>query len=401
MSKNPSTPATSETWSYIAGEKGRNRVRVFQQPERGPMIYVDYRADDGARVKRSLGHSDREKAKLEADDIAAKFGRQDARPSTTMTLSQLFDMYEREVTPTKSASTQAHDRRTFALFREAFGKHRRPETLNVRDWSSYITRRRSGEIAPASRKPERGKASPVRARIIEQDCKLLLAVLNWAERARDDHGGFLLERNPLRGLAVPKEEAPRRPVMTEDLFAVVRAKAAVMSTMAELFVCLLWFTGHRAASVRQLRWDDIDFVGRTVHWRADVDKVGYDHHNPLHSELVPTLERAHAVAELTGDVWLFPSTLDAKEPMTRDMAASLWRTIADAAGIQEGSRIGTHSFRRAFANRLRDVPLRELKDLGGWKTEQTVIGTYLQPDQDAQRSALERLTAGNRGGKSD
>ena len=84
--------------------------------------------------------------------------------------------------------------------------------------------------------------------------------------------------------------------------------------------------------------------------------------------------------------------------MTRDMAALLWRKIADAAGIQEGSRIGMHSFRRAFANRLRDVPLRELKDLGGWKTEQTVIGTYLQPDQEAQRNALERLTTG---GKSD
>jgi integrase len=77
--------------------------------------------------------------------------------------------------------------------------------------------------------------------------------------------------------------------------------------------------------------------------------------------------------------------------MTRDMAASLWRQIADAAGIAEGSRIGMHSFRRAFANRLRGVPLRELKDLGGWKTEQTVIGTYLQPDQDGQRAALNRL----------
>lgn len=45
--------------------------------------------------------------------------------------------------------------------------------------------------------------------------------------------------------------------------------------------------------------------------------------------------------------------------------------------------------------------LRELKDLGGWKTEQTVIGTYLQPDQDARRSALERLTTTARGGKSE
>jgi integrase len=65
--------------------------------------------------------------------------------------------------------------------------------------------------------------------------------------------------------------------------------------------------------------------------------------------------------------------------------------IADASGTAAGSGMGTHSFRRAFANRLRDVPMRELKDLGGWKTVKTVIGTYLQPDQDAQRAALERL----------
>ena len=85
---------------------------------------------------------------------------------------------------------------------------------------------------------------------------------------------YLLDKNPLEGLATPKEEAPRRPIMTAELFAVVRAKAAEMSATAELFVCLLWFTGHRGASVRQLRWDDIDLTAKTVHWRADVDKVG-------------------------------------------------------------------------------------------------------------------------------
>ncbi|HSQ30242.1 MAG TPA: hypothetical protein VLN49_10350, partial [Gemmatimonadaceae bacterium] len=72
-------------------------------------------------------------------------------------------------------------------------------------------------------------------------------------------------------------------------------------------------------------------------------------------------------------------------------------SVADAAGIKEGSGIGTHAFRRAFANRLRDVNLRDLKDLGGWKTSQTVVGTYQQPDQDAQRAALERLTGSKNG----
>jgi integrase len=300
---------------------------VFQ---RGPVIWIDYMTDED-RVRTSLGHNDPERAKQHADQIAAKFGREDSRPRPAVTLAGLLKIYEKEMTPTKAATTQSHDRRTFPLFLRAFGINRRPETLNVRDWQSYIGRRRSGEIAPPRRST--GEPRPVRARIIEQDCKLLLAVLNWAERARDDSGGYLLERNPLRGLAIPKEESPRRPVMAPDLFALVRAKAADLSTSAELFVSLLWFTGHRAASVRQLRWSDVN--------------------------------------------------LDAK----------FWRSIADAAGIEAGSGIDTHSFRRAFANRLRDVNLRDLKDLGGWKTKKTVVGTYLQPDEDAQRSALERLTA--------
>jgi integrase len=231
--------------------------------QRGGVIYLLYYAD-GKRVRQSLGHCDRDRAKREADEIAARFGRVEERPPTALTLSGLFDMYEREVTPRKGKSAQSRDRRTFPLFVEAFGARRRPDTLNVRDWSSYIARRRSGEIAPASQKERaKGKATPVRARVLEQDRKLLLAVLNWAERARDDRGAFILDKNPLKDIAVPKEAAPRRPMMTSEMFDVVRARAAEMSGTAELFVCLLWFTGHRGASVRQLRWDDVDLASKT------------------------------------------------------------------------------------------------------------------------------------------
>ena len=34
-----------------------------------------------------------------------------------------------------------------------------------------------------------------------------------------------------------------------------------------------------------------DLVAKTVRWRAEVDKIGYDHRNPLHGELIPLLER--------------------------------------------------------------------------------------------------------------
>jgi hypothetical protein len=34
-----------------------------------------------------------------------------------------------------------------------------------------------------------------------------------------------------------------------------------------------------------------------------------------------------------------------------------------------------------------------LKDLGGWKSERTVVSVYLRPDEQAQRTALARLAA--------
>src|SRR5690349_21625363 len=72
------------------------------------------------------------------------------------------------------------------------------------------------------------------------------------------------------------------------------------------------------------------------------------------------LARGKTIADETDDVWIFPSPRDADEPLTRHEAADFWRAVADAVGIKEGSRIGAHSFRRSFANRLRDVPLKEL-----------------------------------------
>jgi integrase len=315
-----------------------------------------------------------------------------------LTLRTLFDIYEREVTPTKgSESAREHDRRTLPLFLKAFGADRRPDTLNVRDWQGFIRARQSGELAPRPRHDKRGHVVrvPVRARVIEQNLKLLLAVLNWAERARGDGSGYLLERNPLRGLKVPKEESPRRPMFTAEQCAAVRDAATAHSPLAERFVMMAWYTGHRSGAIRQLRWSDVDLDAGTIRWRAEVDKVGYEHQNPLHPTLNAYLRRERVRASAIGDAWVFPHPYDATAPMSRNyVVKELWPVLREGAAIPTGQHYGWHSFRRAFANALRDVPLRDLKDLGGWKTEQTVIAVYLKPDEGAQRTALARLAGG-------
>lgn len=380
------TKKTKPAWSYLAGEKGRNRVRVYERAGYG--MWIDFRDEQGKRVRQPLGHSDRERAKLEADDVAAKFGRHEVAPSPVLSLGKLFEIYEREVTPQKSKTARAHDKRTLPLFLKAFGAKRRPATLNRRDWDSYIDRRRRGELAVDHR---HGKA--VRPRVLEQDCGLLNAVLNWATRAGDDAGGYLLERNPLSGLAVPREESPRRALLTRAQYDAVRAAAATISPRLELFVDLAWYTGHRSKSIRLLRWTDIDLDAGRIHWRGENDKIDYDHKNPLHPAAIAALRAERARTGVIGAAWVFPAprAKDAGKPWSEHAVVNLWKRIAVKANIPTSERYGWHSFRRAFANALRDVSLRDLKDLGGWKSTRTVVQVYQQPSEDAQRRGLEAL----------
>jgi integrase len=388
-------------WSYVTGKKGKNRIRVFAWPAKGNGIWIDYR-EQGKRIKKPLGHSDHDRALRQAEEVASRLSPDNARPAAgaVLTLQTLFDIYEREVTPQKkSGSAKGHDRRTFPLLLACFGGDRRPDCLNVRDWQSYIRRRRSGELAPKYKLDNIGKVifAPVRARVVEQDLKLLLAVLNWAERARGDGSGYLLDRNPLRGLKVPREESPRRPMFTPEQCSALHRAAQEHSPTAERFVMLARYTGHRSGAIRQLRWSDIDLNEGTIRWRAEVDKIGYEHRNPMHAELIAFLKRERSRTSAIGDAWVFPQDNDSSKPMSRECAVQdLWPALRLATGIPAGERYGWHSFRRAFANALRDVPLRELKDLGGWKTQATLVAVYLRPDEDAQRTALTKLAAGTR-----
>ena len=401
MQNRPAASREHAMWSYIAGEKGKNRIRVFAWPAKDNSLWIDYR-ENGKRIKKTLGHADQDRATRQADEIAARLSPQNARPAagSVLTLRTLFDIYEREVTPQKrSCSARGHDRRTLPMFVTCFGGDRRPDSLNVRDWQTFIRRRLSGELAPSYKRDAKGKVvlRPVRARIVEQDLKLLLAVLNWAERARDDGSGYLVDRNPLRGLKVPKEESPRRPMFTPEQCSALHRAAQGHSPTAQRFVLLAWYTGHRSAAIRQLRWSDIDLDAGTIRWRAEVDKIGYEHRNPMHADLTEFLRLARSRERAIGDAWVFPNPSDRSKPMSREQAVQhLWPALRDAAGIPRGERYGWHSFRRAFANALRDVPLRELKDLGGWKNQGTVVAVYLRPDESAQRQALTKLAAGTR-----
>jgi integrase len=123
-----------------------------------------------------------------------------------------------------------------------------------------------------------------------QSFKFLLSVLNWATLSGDGQGAPLLERNPLKGLSLPREENPRRPLVTDEQYSRLRRIAPQVDPNFELALVLAHETGHRIGAIRQLRWSDVDLKEKRILWRAENDKIGMEHTPPLSKEAVRMLE---------------------------------------------------------------------------------------------------------------
>jgi integrase len=118
----------------------------------------------------------------------------------------------------------------------------------------------------------------------------------------------------------------------------------------------------------------------------------------LTAEAVAMLSRVRTQQGAIGDAWVFPALRgDRTKAMSANAAMNLFKQLAAAAGIPAGERYGWHSLRRKFASELRHVSLKELTDLGGWKSPATVLTCYVQSDEHAQREALaDRRTPGKK-----
>lgn len=158
--------------------------------------------------------------------------------------------------------------------------------------------------------------------------------------------------------------------------------------MADLALLLVHETGHRIASVRQLRWDDIDEAASTVRWRGDADKMGYDHTTPLSDAALAALRQRHTLNH--GSEWVFPSPTDPTVPVSRHLVGSWWLELERRAGLPPEPARGWHALRRKFATELKGVPLRDLMALGGWRSPLTLTLCYTAADPATQRQALAR-----------
>jgi integrase len=372
--------SATETWSYKAGEKGRNRVRVYEDNRTGIILAEFY--EDEKRKRVSLGHRNRTKAKQLADNIAAAIGKaEETSPPVHVTLRELFDNYLSERTPDKkSEETRRHDRMCADMFLSFFGSESKAKTLSRLDWDRFVRERREGRVGPSGRK--------VSNRTIEYDLKWLRAVFNWATMVGDGNGGVLLERNPLTGLPLPKETSPRRPIMTQERYEAMLRVAEGIDWRFKLALVLANETGNRIGAIRQLRSSDIDLKRGLVHWRAETDKIGFARETPLTEAAIAALVEALEGRPVIGIAWVLPAPKDASKPCSKNLMKNWWKKAEALADVEHIPGLGWHGFRRKFGTELKNAPPRDVRELGGWKSFATPLQYYQQSDEESMREAL-------------
>ncbi len=374
--------------SYSAGEKGRNRVRVFPDPKTG-IHQIEWR-EHGKRRTKSLKHRDWDKAKAQADDFAANYVEPDpeaeAEPEP-LTLGQLFEMYLEEVTPTKSTGVQKFDRAAAKRLLQSLGSEALPSRLTRTEWDLFIRQRSSGKIT----------GHKVGPRTVARDLKFLHAVLNWATLSTDGDGGLLMDRNPLRGLPMPAERNPKRPMVSDAEYQALLDVADEIDPMLRTLFIVASETGHRIGAVRQLRWSDVDLRAKSIRWRAECDKLGHEHVTPLTEAARNALEARRRDAPGIGNSYVFGAPQDPSKPVSRHLVRDWWRKAEELAGLERIEGRGWHSLRRKFASDLMEMPLKVLCQLGGWNGTDTVVECYQHADQERLREALAARRKGRTG----
>lgn len=381
----PRTPRTRRK-TQAAGDWGTNRVRVVKHHRNGALC-LDWTeiGTDGHRHRRRrvLRDATMLEAKAEAERLSVTL-RESAGHATPPALSvaTLFDKYLTEVTPRKGVSGRSLDRASQHLFVRWWGK-RAVSSLDVRDFEAYIAARRSGAL----RLP-RGAPTGVRDCQIGHELKTLRAACHWAMKVRHPSGAFWLDRNPLKGFALPREVNPARPMLADAEYQALVAAAWAIAPEFGAALELVHETGHRLASVRRLAWEDLDLTARVIVWRSSKDKGKQEHLTPLTDAAVAAVERLRRERPTIGTPLLFfaPDTPDVAR--SRESFNKWWALGEQRAGLARVRQRGWHSLRRKFATALLHIPLKTLQELGGWKNSRVILECYQQPDVSSQRDAL-------------
>jgi len=312
--------------------------------------------------------------------------------SSKLTLRELWERFRLECPSfldNKQRTRNGAEARAEVLI-AFFGDDCDVRNLTARDQAVYTIQRMAGGI----RCPEDRVTPKVRARSAEADVALLHSMLLWATTVRVPGGGRLLDHNPLAGVKRIREINPKRPVATWERFQLTRNAIRDLCAAAEsedertrwvrieLALVLAEATGRRLGSIRQLRWEDIDFQRQTIRWRAEADKKGREWVVPIPERLLEELRQFRRRLGAVGG-WLFAAEQNPDHPMDRHLFDK-WLTVAEKAAKLPKLEGGLwHPYRRKWATERKAHSLKDVAAAGGWQDTETLLKCYQQPDNEA------------------
>lgn len=398
-------------WSYSAGRPPYT-VRVFERKDRTNLYSAVWDPEKG-EVKRSLGHADREKAMDYADDLAPKLRDGTERVvSDDSTVGNIFKLYRAHRVPDKSERVQKGDDRRLKRWKRYLGADFDLSRLSRREWDTFKRKRASGALDAKGREvPNEDDRREVGARTVEKDLRFLRSVCRWAMDWRGGEGHALLDRDPTRGLEIPSEKNPARPILTHDRLEKLREHAPKLTMRVEWsgkretvetpfpeILELLAGTGRRVGAVRKLKVDDLDLdrTPNTPHgaivWPSDTDKMDREWRCPISERVRETLESALEKRRRQGRVgagYLFSSPEDASEPVPYRTLRGWLRETERLAELEPQKGGNFHPFRRLWASARKDLPDVDVARAGGWNSLEALQQAYQQPDDETMLRVVE------------
>jgi integrase len=292
-------------------------------------------------------------------------------------LSMLFDIYV--VSPAhraKKSKVRREDEAMLSRVISFLGPDSEVRAISDSDIEGYKQARKRGECGPGGR--------PVRARAVAKDLVSLRTMLSWATRQRDSRRQFLLDYNPLRGVKLPVEKNPRRPVETYDRYLRLMEVVGDIDWRLPCAVALAESTGQRIGSILRVRREDLELDRLPHGWvlfGADRQKTGREN-----SVAIPPYVREVLLHHLAGlpeqsDGWLFPSERDMSKPVDVSVMSRYLRRAYELAGLELQRGSLWHAWRRKWATERKEMPLGDVAAAGGWKDHNTLLKSYQRPDQ--------------------
>ena len=82
--------------------------------------------------------------------------------------------------------------------------------------------------------------------------------------------------------------------------------------------------------------------GKTIRWRGEHEKTGYEHQAPMTAEAFPALEEARRQNPGIGDIPLPPAPKDPSVCLSRSLARDWWNRAPRLALAEAEVRLGPH-----------------------------------------------------------